>query len=52
MTIEEVHLLWPKANDFVKRTGRKPDMKSDDPLERRLAEAVLYLKKLKAEENN
>lgn len=52
MTIEEVHLLWPKANDFVKRTGRKPDLKSDDPLERRLAEAVLYLKKLKAEKNN
>ncbi len=50
MTPEEVKILWPKANDFVKQTGRKPEISSSDPLEKRLAEAILYLKKLKAEQ--
>lgn len=50
MTPEEVKILWPKANDFVRQTGRKPEISSSDPLEKRLAEAILYLKKLKAEQ--
>jgi hypothetical protein len=50
MTPEEVRILWPKAKEFTRQTGRKPDISSADPLEKRLAEAVLYLKKLKAEQ--
>ena len=50
MTPEEVKILWPKAKDFTVQTGRKPEISSSDPLEKRLAEAVLYLKKLKAEQ--
>lgn len=50
MTPEEVMILWPKANDFTRQTGRKPEITSSDPLEKRLAEAVLYLKKIKAEQ--
>lgn len=50
MTPEEVKILWPKANEFTIQTGRKPDISSSDPLEKRLAEAVLYLKKLKAQQ--
>ncbi|MFA6365177.1 MAG: DEAD/DEAH box helicase family protein [Candidatus Paceibacterota bacterium] len=50
MTPEEVKILWPKAKEFTIQTGRKPDISSSDPLEKRLAEAVLYLKKIKAEQ--
>ncbi len=50
MTPEEIKILWPKAKEFTIQTGRKPDISSTDPLEKRLAEAVLYLKKLKAEQ--
>ena len=50
MTPEEVKILWPKAKEFTIQTGRKPEISSTDPLEKRLAEAVLYLKKLKAEQ--
>lgn len=50
MTPEEVKILWPKAKEFTIQTGRKPELSSSDPLEKRLAEAVLYLKKLKAEQ--
>lgn len=50
MTPEEVKILWPKAKEFFERTGRKPEVTSSDPLEKRLAEAVLYLKRIKAEQ--
>jgi len=50
MTPEEVRVLWPKAKEFKTRTGRNPDISSDDPLEKRLAEAVIYLRKIKAEQ--
>lgn len=50
MTPEEVKILWPKAKEFKLQTGRAPEINSSDPLEKRLAEAVLYLKKLKAEQ--
>jgi hypothetical protein len=50
MTPEEVKILWPKAKEFTIQTSRKPDISSSDPLEKRLAEAVLYLKKLKTEQ--
>lgn len=50
MTPEEVRILWPKAKEFKQRTGRNPELSSDDPLEKRLAEAVIYLKKIKVEQ--
>jgi hypothetical protein len=50
MTPEEVRVLWPKAKEFKERTGRNPDINSSDSLERRLAEAVLYLRKIKTEQ--
>ncbi len=46
---EEALLLWPKANAFFKERGQKPDVRSHDPLERRLAEAVLFIQKRKRE---
>ena len=50
MTPEEVKILWPKAKEFTIQTGRKPDISSSDPLEKRLAETILYLKRLKVEQ--
>jgi len=46
---EEAVLLYPKIQAFVKRTGNKPDIMSQDPLERRLAEALLFLQRKKRE---
>ncbi len=51
MTMEEAALLWPKAQDFTRRNNRKPDIQSTDPLEKRLAEVVLFAQRVKREEN-
>lgn len=47
ITEEEAILLWPKINDFRRRHGRPPDLSSNDPLERRMAEAIVFLRDLK-----
>ncbi len=47
MTDEEAIILWPKIKQFVGRTGEQPSIQSFDPQERRLAEALLYLKEQK-----
>ncbi len=45
ITEEEAVLLWPKIKDFVRvHNNNQPDIASVDPLERRLAEALLYIK--------
>lgn len=44
MSDEEALLLWPKVKNFVKTQDREPNINSIDPLERRLAEAVIYIK--------
>lgn len=44
MTDEEALLLWPKVKTFVKTHDKEPNINSLDPLERRLAEALVYLK--------
>ncbi len=49
ITGDEAKILWPKIEHFVKEQGRKPDLRSHDPLERRMAEAVLFLQKQKRE---
>ena len=42
---EEAIRLFPEAVKFRKETGRVPDFNSQDPKERQLASAVLYIKK-------
>jgi superfamily II DNA or RNA helicase len=52
MTEEEAKLLWAenKIQNFAKENnGKHPDIKSEDPIERRYAEAVIILKRMKAE---
>lgn len=44
MSDEEAILLWPKIKVFVKTHGTEPNIASLDPLERRMADAVVYLK--------
>ena len=45
MTEEEAVLLWPKIKSFVKNSGGKePKIESYDPLERRMAEALIYIR--------
>ena len=52
MTLEEALILWPKINDFVKTHKREPKLTSLDPLEVRMAEAIIYLKEQKRQANN
>jgi hypothetical protein len=47
MTEEEAVLLWPKIKEWRERTGDAPNIQSFDPKERRMAEAVLFLREVK-----
>ena len=47
MTEEEAIILWPKIKNWVQRTGEQPSIQSFDPQERRLAEAIIFLKEKK-----
>ncbi|MBQ6515790.1 DEAD/DEAH box helicase family protein [bacterium] len=49
MTEEEAIILWPKIVKFVKEIGSEPNISSFDPQERRMAEALILLRKLKRE---
>lgn len=49
MTDEEAMILWPKVKTFVTTNGKEPDLNSNDPLERRMADAIVYLKKKRRE---
>lgn len=49
MTKEEAIILWPKINEWVRMTGKEPNLHSSDPSEKRLAEALLFLRKAKAD---
>jgi superfamily II DNA or RNA helicase len=52
ITADEAKLLWPKINLFVKDNGgQRPDIRSHDPLERRMAEALLYMQREVREQN-
>lgn len=44
MTDEEAIILWPKIKLFVKTNNREPNLNAIDPLEKRMAEALAYLK--------
>lgn len=50
MTDDEALFLWPKINEFVKATRRQPSLDALDPHERRLAEALVYLRQVKREQ--
>lgn len=47
VTEEEALAAWPKIQTWAKVNGRKPDVRSDDPTEKRYAEVVLFLQKQK-----
>ncbi len=47
MDFEEAKILWPKINEFKKMYGRDPNLRSNDPLEKRMAECIIYLKEEK-----
>ncbi len=47
MTEEEAIMLWPKIKQWIGRTGEAPNLQSYDPKEKRMAEAVIYLRELK-----
>ncbi|MEC5200384.1 superfamily II DNA or RNA helicase [Arthrobacter sp. PL16] len=47
ITAEEAFALFPKIQNWAKVNGRKPDTRSDDPTEKRYAEALLFLQKKK-----
>ncbi|MCC5814374.1 MAG: ATP-dependent helicase, partial [Leptospira sp.] len=51
MDFEEAKILWPKIQEFVKMYNKEPSMQSNDPLERRMAECVIYLKEEKRKRN-
>lgn len=47
MDFEEAKILWPKIQDFIQTFKREPNLKSNDPLEVRMAECIIYLKEEK-----
>lgn len=52
MTEEEAILLWPKIKAFVKNSGGKePYIESFDPLEKRMAEALIYIRSQRRAQN-
>ena len=52
MTDEEAVILYKtKLKQFIKNKNREPSIKSTDPLERRMAEAIIYLKNKKRQKN-
>lgn len=52
MTFEEAKILWPKILEFKKTFDREPGLQSSDPLERRMAECIIYLKEEKRKKDN
>ncbi|WP_459901780.1 DEAD/DEAH box helicase [Desulfobaculum senezii] len=51
MTSEEALELWPMINEFVQEHKRKPSRTAVDPLERRMADAILYLQNQRRMQN-
>jgi len=51
MTDEEAVILYKKTKIFIEKQSREPKLNSNDPLERRMAEAIIYLKNKKRQSN-
>lgn len=49
---DELVFIWPKVEEFFQTTGRRPNPKSDDSLERRMGEAVIYMQELRRKREN
>jgi hypothetical protein len=49
MSEEEAVILWPRINEFMKDKGQEPSITASDQYERRLADALAYIKR-KAQE--
>lgn len=52
MSEEEALILYPKIAAFKNEKGRLPDINAADPLEKRMAEALIFLKNLRRERQN
>lgn len=52
ITPEEAVILANKLKSFMQHMGRQPDKNANDPLERRLAEFVIYMKNYAREKAN
>lgn len=50
MTEEEARMLWGRIQQFIREKGRQPSLSSREPLEKRMAEAIIYLRNKKAEQ--
>jgi hypothetical protein len=42
-------VLWPRIVEYTQTHKREPSMTGNDPLERRLAEGLAYIKRRKQE---
>lgn len=51
MTSEEALMLWPSIKLFRKQYGKNPDIKSHDPKERRMAQAIIFINQERAKHN-
>ncbi|MDP4086165.1 MAG: ATP-dependent helicase [Bacillota bacterium] len=49
---DELVFIWPKVEEFFQTKGRRPNPKSDDPIERRMGEAVIYMQELRRKREN
>lgn len=47
MTEEEAIILWPKIKEWVNKTGIQPNLQSFDQKEKRMAEALVFLREQK-----
>jgi superfamily II DNA or RNA helicase len=47
MTEEEALILWKRVGEFMRMYNRQPALNANDPLERRMAECIIYLKEEK-----
>ncbi|MGO2175252.1 MAG: DEAD/DEAH box helicase [Staphylococcus equorum] len=49
---DELVFIWPKVDEFFQKVGKRPDSKSNDPVERRMGEAVIYMQDLRRKQKN
>ena len=49
---DELIYIWPKVEEFYQSTGKRPDHKSNEPFERRMGEAILFMKDLRRKRFN
>ena len=52
VTIEEARLVWPKIKNFKATHNREPNLNAADPMEKRMAEVLIYIREQKRKEVN